>query len=52
MTTLYLVRHAENQANLTKEFSHRLVDDALRPKGRLQAEQTAAFFADRQVAAI
>lgn len=38
---LYLVRHGENRANLTKEFSHRLVDYSLTDKGRLQARQTA-----------
>ena len=37
------VRHGENQANLTKEFSHRLVDYPLTAKGRLQAKQTAAY---------
>lgn len=42
MNRLFLVRHGENRANLTKEFSHRLVDYPLTPKGRLQAEQTAA----------
>lgn len=42
--TLYLVRHGENPANLTKEFSYKLVDYSLTPKGILQAEQTAAFF--------
>jgi 2,3-bisphosphoglycerate-dependent phosphoglycerate mutase len=52
MTTLYLVRHAENRANLTKEFSHRLVDYPLTPKGRLQAEQTAVFFAGMPIAAV
>src|SRR5215472_16479183 len=41
---LYLVRHGENPANLTKEFSYKLVDYSLTPKGVLQAEQTAAFF--------
>ena len=40
---LLLVRHGENRANLTKEFSHRLVDYPLTAKGRLQAEQTAAY---------
>ena len=40
---LFLVRHGENQANLTKEFSHRLVDYPLTHKGRVQAEQTAAY---------
>jgi broad specificity phosphatase PhoE len=42
--TLYLVRHGENRANLTKEFSYKLVDYPLTPKGVLQAEQTAVFF--------
>src|SRR5262245_13098712 len=41
---LYLVRHGENLANITKEFSYKLVDYPLTPKGVLQAEQTAAFF--------
>ncbi|HEX7736624.1 MAG TPA: histidine phosphatase family protein [Ktedonobacteraceae bacterium] len=42
--SLYLVRHGENPANLTKEFSYKLVDYSLTPKGVSQAEQTAAFF--------
>jgi broad specificity phosphatase PhoE len=41
--TLYLVRHGENLANITKEFSYKLVDYSLTPKGVLQAEQTAEF---------
>ena len=40
---LFLVRHGENRANLTKEFSYRSVDYPLTAKGRLQAEQTAAY---------
>lgn len=40
---LLLVRHGENQANLTREFSHRSVDYPLTAKGRLQAEQTAQY---------
>lgn len=43
MNRLLLVRHGENRANLTKEFSHRLVDYPLTPKGVIQAEQTAAY---------
>ncbi len=43
MNRLLLVRHGENQANLTKEFSYRRVDYPLTAKGRLQAEQTAAY---------
>ena len=42
--TLYLVRHGENPANITKEFSYKLVDYSLTPKGVLQARQTAEFF--------
>lgn len=43
MNRLLLVRHGENRANLTKEFSHRSVGYPLTAKGRLQAEQTAAY---------
>jgi 2,3-bisphosphoglycerate-dependent phosphoglycerate mutase len=39
--TIFLVRHAENRANITKEFSHRRVDYFLTDKGILQAQQTA-----------
>ncbi len=52
MTQLYLVRHGENLANLTKEFSHRAVDYPLTAKGVLQAEQTARFLADKGISAI
>lgn len=41
--TFYLVRHGENPANITKEFSYKLVDYSLTPKGVMQAEQTAEF---------
>jgi broad specificity phosphatase PhoE len=46
---VYLVRHGENTANLTKEFSYRKNDYSLTPKGILQAAQTAAFFRDKQI---
>jgi len=52
MNTLYLIRHGENPANITKEFSHRLVDYSLTPKGVLQAQQTGAYFKSRQIDAI
>ena len=52
MTRLYLVRHGENLANITKEFSYRAVDYPLTPKGVLQAEQTAEYFVNRDVDAI
>src|SRR5206468_3641607 len=52
MNTLYLIRHGENTANLTREFSHRAVDYSLTPKGMLQAQQTAEYFKTRRVDAI
>jgi broad specificity phosphatase PhoE len=52
MNTLYLIRHGENTANLTREFSHRAVDYSLTPKGMLQARQTAEYFKTRPVDAI
>jgi broad specificity phosphatase PhoE len=42
--TLYLVRHGENPANRTKEFSYKLVDYSLNEQGQRQALQTAEFF--------
>lgn len=50
--TLYLVRHGENPANITKEFSYRHIDYSLTPKGVLQAEQTAVFFREVSLAAV
>ena len=44
MNHLYLVRHGENPANLTKEFSCKRVDYSLTLKGVLQARQTAEYF--------
>src|SRR4051812_19831112 len=52
MNTLYLIRHGENPANITREFSHRLVDYPLTPKGVLQAQQTGEYFKDQQIDAI
>ena len=52
MTRLYLVRHGENRANLTKEFSCRIVDYSLTPKVVLQAEQTALALQDKGIAAV
>jgi broad specificity phosphatase PhoE len=49
MNRVYLVRHGENPANLTKEFSCRKVDYSLTEKGRLQAAQTADYFAGRKI---
>ncbi len=52
MNNLYIVRHAENLANLTFEFSNRKVDYSLTLKGVLQAQQTAQFFQDKNLHAI
>jgi broad specificity phosphatase PhoE len=49
MHRLYLVRHGENVANLTKEFSYKHVDYSLTPKGVLQSQQTAAYFTDKHI---
>jgi broad specificity phosphatase PhoE len=50
--TLFLVRHGENLANITKEMSCRKVDYSLTEKGRLQAEQTGIYFEDKEIHAI
>ena len=50
--TVYIVRHGENPANINREFSYRLVDYSLTPKGVRQAEDTARFFRDKQIDAI
>jgi broad specificity phosphatase PhoE len=52
MVKIYLVRHGENKANLTHEFSHKRVDYPLTPKGRLQAGQTAKYFEMQPVQAV
>ncbi len=52
MTRFYLVRHGENPANITKEFSHRKVDYPLTDKGQLQAFQTGEYFLSKNIDAI
>ncbi len=49
MNTLYLVRHGENLANITKEFSYKKVNYPLTDKGVLQARQTALYFRDKEI---
>ncbi len=44
MNKLYFIRHGENIANITKEFSYKVVDYSLTEKGKLQAEQTSLVF--------
>lgn len=50
--TLYVVRHGENPANINREFSYKLVDYSLTPRGVRQAEETATFFADKGIHAL
>jgi len=49
MNRLYLVRHGENPANVTRQFSYRLVDYPLNKKGVLQARQTARYFSGMRI---
>jgi broad specificity phosphatase PhoE len=49
---LYLLRHGENPANLSKIFSCRRVDQALTEKGVLQAQQSAAYFRRQNIQAV
>jgi len=44
MNRVFLVRHGENLANVTREFSCRKVNHPLTDRGRLQAQQTAEWF--------
>jgi broad specificity phosphatase PhoE len=52
LNVVYLVRHGENPANITREFSHRRVDYPLTERGVAQARQTAAYFRDQAIDAI
>ncbi len=52
MNTVHFVRHGENRANLTREFSHRVVDYPLTGRGVAQAQATARYFSDKDIAAI
>jgi len=52
MNRFLLVRHAENTANLTGEFSCRIIDYPLTEKGRLQAQQTAEYLQDTAVTSV
>jgi broad specificity phosphatase PhoE len=49
MNRVYLVRHGENRANLTKEFSYKKVDYPLTAKGVLQAHQTGEHFKGKEI---
>ncbi|MEZ4709270.1 MAG: histidine phosphatase family protein [Caldilineaceae bacterium] len=46
---ILLIRHGENKANITREFSCKHVDYPLTAKGKVQAQQTAAALANMQI---
>lgn len=52
MNVVYLVRHGENPANITREFSHRRVDYPLTARGEAQARRTGEYFRDKAIDAI
>lgn len=52
MNIVHFVRHGENPANLTREFSHRVVDYPLTERGVAQAQATARHFRGQPIAAI
>lgn len=52
MNRFLLIRHAENKANLTHEFSYRDIDYSLTEKGRLQAKQTAEYLSAETVTSV
>lgn len=52
MTRFLLVRHGENPANLSHEFSYRKVDYPLTDRGRLQAKQTAEWLSRTKLDAL
>jgi broad specificity phosphatase PhoE len=51
-TTIHYVRHGENPANLTREFSHKIVDYSLTEVGVAQARETAVYLRDKPIAAV
>lgn len=52
MNIVHFVRHGENPANLTREFSYRAVDYPLTERGVAQARATARHFRGQPIAAI
>jgi broad specificity phosphatase PhoE len=46
---ILLIRHGENKANITREFSCKTVDYALTEKGKIQAQQTAEALANLKI---
>jgi broad specificity phosphatase PhoE len=49
---IYLVRHAENRANVERLMSHKVIDYSLTDLGREQAEALGRWFLDRALDAV
>lgn len=49
---LYFIRHAENQANIERILSYKIVDLSLTPLGIQQANSVAAWLSDKHIAKI
>ncbi len=52
MNHIFLLRHGENRANLTKEFSYKKTDYPLNDKGILQARQSGEALMGQSIQAI
>lgn len=49
MNTFFFIRHGENWANITQEFSYQRVDYSLTTRGRHQAQRTADYLLDKGI---
>jgi len=49
---LFYVRHGENRANITREFSYKKIDYPLTERGIAQAESTASYLKQKGICAI
>jgi broad specificity phosphatase PhoE len=49
---IYLIRHGENRANITREFSCKNIDYPLTERGRRQAQATAIHLCDKNICSI
>ena len=52
MGSIYLVRHAENRANVERLMSHKVIDYPLTDLGREQAEALGRWFLDRALVCV
>ena len=52
LKTVYIIRHGENLAQITREFSHRIVDHPLTERGAAQARATASRLEGKEICSI